>query len=305
MRAGAVTAGLRNALTACFGLHPTGFRVVQERPSHDAALRELRIAFDDGQTTRAFLALPATPPPWPMVLVLHAHGARYDIGAQELIDGRPALAGPLAPDLTERGIAALCCDMPCFGSRQAQSESALSKALLWEGRTLAGRMLSESIAALDWIAADARFIPGRIGVYGLSMGATLGYWLAALDQRVRALAHLCCLADFRALIAAGAHDLHGAYLTVPGLLPLASNGRIAGMVAPRAQFVGLGDLDPLTPPAAADAALTELRAAYARDRGRLVLHREPDSGHVETAAMRAAVLIFLQAELSGAQGQGA
>ncbi|HMO06313.1 MAG TPA: CocE/NonD family hydrolase, partial [Paracoccaceae bacterium] len=174
-----------------------------------------------------------------------------------------------------------------------QSESALSKALLWEGRTLAGRMLSESVAALDWLTGQPEFKPGRIGLYGLSMGATLGYWLAAIDTRIAALAQLCCLADFRALIASGAHDLHGPYLTVPGLLPLAGNGRIAGLVAPRPQFVGLGDLDPLTPPFAADPALDQLRAAYARSGGLLRLHRTPDEGHRETPAMRAAVLRFL------------
>ena len=43
-----------------------------------------------------------------------------------------------------------------------------------------------------------------------------------------------------ALIEADAHDLHGLYLTVPGLLSLASNGRIAGLVSPRAQFIGIG-----------------------------------------------------------------
>lgn len=128
------------------------------------------------------------------------------------------------------------------------------------------------------------------------MGATLGYWLAAVEPRAACLAHLCCYADFDSLIDAGAHDLHGIYLTVPGLLDIASNGEIAGMIAPRPQFIGIGDKDALTPPAAVDRALAQTRGAY-RDAGapdNLVLHRERETGHAETPAMRAAMLAFFR-----------
>lgn len=258
-----------------------------------------RLAFRkaDGGGVRAIWCRPRTHGPVPAVLVIHAHGGRYAIGADELLHGRPALHAAPGPALAARGIATLCLDLPGFGMRAdgtgAAWESAAAKAALWEGRSLAGQMLGESRSALDWLAARADVRPDRLGVFGISMGATLGYWLAAVDGRVHALAHECCLADFRALIAAGAHDLHGPYLTIPGLLPLASNGRIAGLVAPRAQFVGLGNTDPLTPPAAADPALRELRAAYARAGGRLVIHREAATGHIETPAMHAAMLAFL------------
>ena len=106
------------------------------------------------------------------------------------------------------------------------------------GRSLAGQMLGELASALDWLAAGPGTDPARIGVFGLSMGATLGYWLGAVEPRVAAVAHLCCFADFGPLVASGAHDLHGIYLTVPGLLAMASNGEIAGLIAPRPQFVG-------------------------------------------------------------------
>ena len=65
------------------------------------------------------------------------------------------------------------------------------------------------------------------------MGATLAFWLAALDPRMKAVAHLCCFADLETLVASGAHDLHGLYMTVPGLLAVARTGEIAGLIAPR------------------------------------------------------------------------
>lgn len=294
-----------DTLTAAFGINLLAPIVAEERGTlvNDAACHAtgLRMQVGDAKDVRAIWCRPAQQDgPVPAVLIIHAHGGRYDIGAAEVIDGRPALFAPTGRALAARGIASLCLDMPCFGSRSAQTESAATKALLWEGRTLAGQMLAENIAAIDWLVARADVRADRIGVFGLSMGATLGYWLGALDTRVRAVAHECCLADFRQLIALGQHDLHGIYLTVPGLLAHASNGQIAGMIAPRAQFIGLGDLDPLTPPQAADTALAEVQAAYVAQGGRLLIHREPASGHIETKAMHRAMLDFMASTLTEA-----
>lgn len=281
------------------GRHPLAFEAAETLPGGPGwALDRLRFRTEADDAVRGFLCRPMAETPVPAVLAIHAHGNRYDIGADELMQGRPALAGPLGPELAARGIASMCLDMPCFGERAGMSESAAAKAALWRGRSLAGQMVGECHAALGWLAAQPWVAPGRLGVFGISMGATLGYWLAAVDGRVRALAQECCLADFAALIETGAHDLHGIYLTVPGLLDVAGNGQIAGMVAPRPQFIGLGDLDTLTPPGAMAVALEQVQAAYAAAGGRLVIHREAAHGHVETPAMRAAMLDFMTSALA-------
>jgi hypothetical protein len=132
------------------------------------------------------------------------------------------------------------------------------------------------------------------------MGATLGYFLAAADRRLACVAQLCCFADLGRLIETGAHDLHGIYLTIPGLLERTSSGEIAGLVAPRPQLICIGDLDPLTPPAAADPALAAARSAYAAAGAadRLIVHREAATGHAESPHMRKAVLDFFGRYLS-------
>jgi dipeptidyl aminopeptidase/acylaminoacyl peptidase len=79
--------------------------------------------------------------------------------------------------------------MPGHGARQAEgSEGALAKAALWRGETLMGRMLGDLAAGLTRSAADPGSMRARIGAMGLSMGATHAYWLAALDDRVAAVA---------------------------------------------------------------------------------------------------------------------
>jgi hypothetical protein len=287
--------GLRARLAARFGIGRHGVAFQAERPV-EAGRIALQFRSDGGEAASGWMTHPASPPPWPVVLVIHAHGARYDIGAKELVEGRAAQPRPLGPDLAARGLAAVCIDLPCFGSRADVTESAAAKADLWAGGSLAGRMLSELASHLDWIAADPRF--GRIGACGLSMGATLGYWLAAVEPRIAALAQLCCLADLDRLIASGAHDRHGIYLTVPGLPALARNGVVAGLVAPRPQLVCLGALDPLTPPDALGVALADLRAGYRGAEHALDVLVDPDVGHVETPAMRARVLDFLAGNLA-------
>lgn len=260
------------------------------------AVERLRFVTADGEAVRGVLTRPVAPARRPALLYIHAHGARYDIGADELLDGRPALLGPLGPEFARLGFVTLMIEMPAFGGRAEPNESARAKACLWRGRSLAGQMVAEQQSAFQWLAAREDVAADRVGVFGLSMGATLGYWLAAVEPRIACVAHLCCYADFATLIETGAHDLHGIYLTVPGLLEIASNGVIAGMVAPRPQLIAVGDRDPLTPPAAVDRALAETRDAYARAAAtdRLTVLREAETGHVETPAMRAAVFEFLE-----------
>lgn len=292
---------LSRRLAALFeiGDHPLAAVSAEAGAADGFVLERLAFRTRTGEAVRGLLTRPAGGGPHPGVLYVHAHGNRRGIGADELIAGRPALQGPLGPVLARAGYVTLCIDLPCFGARAGVGESAAAKAALWRGRSLAGRMLGELASALGWLAARPDVDAGRIGAFGISMGATFGYWLTAVDPRIACVAHLCCYADFDALIASGAHDLHGIYLTIPGLLAVAGNGAIAGLIAPRPQLIGIGDADPLTPPEAVDRALAATRAAYAAlgAEASLVVLRDPEAGHVETAALRAGTLGFFAEHL--------
>jgi len=266
-------------------------------------LEEIEFETGRGERVRGFLTRPPeTSGPLPAIVCIHAHGFAYEIGARELLDGRPSLQGPVGVLFAQMGFAALMIDMPAFGVRAEPGESARAKALLWRGRSLAGQMVGELSAAVDWLCSRDDIDTSRIGVFGISMGATLGYWLAAVEPRIGCITHLCCYADFGKLIEAGAHDLHGIYLTVPGLLEIAGNGEIAGRIAPRPQLICIGDLDPLTPPAAVDIALEQTRAAYARAGApdSLIVHRDANDGHRETPITRQMMLQFFRTHLAPA-----
>lgn len=284
--------------------------VVKHAQRTDAGgfLREdLVLDLGTGEDVPAVFVRPHAAGRHPAVLYCHAHGSRYEIGARELTEGRPALLAPsYAAALTGAGFAALCVEMPTFGARAARTESALAKALLWRGETLFGLMLRELAGGLDHLAGRADIDAARIAAFGASMGATHAFWLAALDPRLAAVAHMLSFADLDTLVVGGGHDLHGIYMTVPGLCRAFRTGEIAGLVAPRPQLACVGALDPLTPAGAVATAADDAAAAYARSGAPLAwrLLTAPGSGHVETPAMRGAVLDFLARTLRPETHQG-
>lgn len=56
--------------------------------------------------------------------------------------------------LPAMGYAVLAIDHWCFGERNRNSERAMAKRLLWEGKTLWGYRVHDSLTALDWALAQ-------------------------------------------------------------------------------------------------------------------------------------------------------
>lgn len=262
-------------------------------------LRHLRFPGSHGEDVPGVYLPPARPEAG-AVLYLHAHGNRYDIATHELAGGRPALSAPWLEDLRALGLAVLCLEMPCFGSRAHPGEEARAKAAHWRGQTLFGQMLAELLAGFDWLAAQPGIDAGRIGCLGISMGGTQAWWLAALQPRLACAVSLCAFADLGRLIALGLHDFHGVYMTVPGLLAATTTGQVAGLAAPTPLFIGVGMRDWSSPREAFAPARKEVQAAYAGAGAAAALHFhvEPEAGHEETPGMRRAARDCLARYLS-------
>ena len=65
--------------------------------------------------------------------------------------------------------------MAGFGGRAEKdyvSEESTAKFDLWVGRTFWGMLLRDDLMALDYLASRPEVDAGRIGVTGMSMGAT-------------------------------------------------------------------------------------------------------------------------------------
>ena len=240
--------------------------------------------------------LDPTTPRCPTILYSHAHGDNYTIGKEELLASRPELhKTPYAEDLTQRGYAVLAIDHWNFGERRGRTESELFKEFLWKGQVLFGMMVYDSVRALDYLVSRPDVDSGRIGALGMSMGSTLSWWTAALDERIAAVAEICCLTDFHSLIARRALDGHGIYYYIPGLLKHFTTAKIQALICPRPHLSIAGDLDPLTPPEGLDQIDRQMKQLYAHAGvpadWRLSRYKV---GHLETTQMRFEVLDFLQ-----------
>jgi pimeloyl-ACP methyl ester carboxylesterase len=261
-------------------------------------VEKLTLDLNGHQPVPAFLVLPrdVAVRKAPAVLYNHFHGGKYQQGKDELIlgDAKYLQSPPYAELLAARGRVTLCIDHWLFGERSGRSESSLFKEMLWKGQVLWGMMLYDSIRALDYLTTRSEVDAQRVATIGLSMGSTMGWWLAALDPRVKVTIDLCCLTDFHALIDSGGLDGHGIYYYVPRLLKHFTTAQITALIAPRPHLSLAGNLDRLTPPAGLDRIDEAMKKEYAA-RGAAdawKLHRE-DVGHQETPAMRAEIERFL------------
>jgi len=230
----------------------------------------------------------------PGVLYNHSHGGAHGIGKREFIEGRRYLqCPPYAKVLTDLGYVALCIDHWVFGQRSHTGEVETFKAMLWRGQVLWGMMVYDSLRALDVLADRPDVDPQRVGTLGMSMGSTMGWWLAALDERVRVTIDINCLTDFHALMARKELFRHGVYYFVPGLLKQFTTAQINALIAPRAHLGIAGLRDGLTPVEGLDRLDAELSRAYEStghpERWRLIRY---DVGHEETPEGRREVIEF-------------
>ena len=190
----------------------------------------------------------------PAILLLHWHSGNKE--------------GPLfstevqnvSAPLLERGFILLSIDCYFNGERLGKGPAGMAernienqrdtlfKLNLWFGRTLWGMMLRDDMVALDYLLSRPEVDPRRIGASGMSMGSTGAWWLAALDDRVKAVVAVACFMRYRELIAAGQLRAHAMYFFVPGILKHFDTEAVLGLVAPRPLLALTGDSDPTSPP---------------------------------------------------------
>jgi pimeloyl-ACP methyl ester carboxylesterase len=257
-----------------------------------ARIEHWTLSLNSEEPVPALLLHPLHEVPRAIVLYCHAHGNRFEMGKDELLKGRPALRSPPYGEvLPAMGYTVLAIDHWCFGERAVNTERAMVKRLLWQGNTLWGYRVHDTLVALEWLRTQPQFANLPVTTLGLSMGSTMAIWAAALDPSISASIDLCCLSEFDALLASGNFDLHGEYFFVPGLLAEFTAAEISALIAPRRHLSMVGVADPLTPPtgvASVDAAMAETYGALGNANG-WSQYRSPD-GHVETAEMRDLVM---------------
>jgi dienelactone hydrolase len=245
----------------------------------------------------------------PGVLFCHWHGGEYDIGKEELFQSSHTPEAP-GPALARRGFVVLGIDAYCFGERNGHGpggpdekgsagEMTASKFNLWVGHTLWGMILRDDLMALDYLASRPEVDANRLGVTGISMGATRTWWLMALDERLKTGVAVACLTRYQNLIEQQELKAHGIYYFVPNLLNHFDTEAIVALIAPRSVLFQTGDQDPGSPIDGVRAIESAVRPVY-RLYGKATNFQSviyPGLGHVYTQEMWNATLVWLTEKL--------
>ena len=232
----------------------------------------------------------------PVVLFNHSHFDQYEVGKDEFLKGWPEMQmPPYAVALPKAGYAGLCIDSWGFGERFSRTELDIFKEMLWKGEVMWGMMVYDHLRAIDYLETRPEVDTNRIATMGMSMGSTMAWWLAALDERIKVTVDINCLSDFQALLEEKGLNRHGIYYFVPELLNHFTTSDINALISPRPHFGLAGRFDPLTPLKGLEKIDTNLRKVYAADGApeawKLKIY---EAEHQETPEMRKDIMVFLK-----------
>lgn len=277
----------------------------------------------------AYLTLPKGPGPFPAVLLLHDHGARFDIGKEKVI--RPWGIAPeksasasdwvnqnyggnfLGDELARRGYVCLATDALNWSDRGGggfDGQQKLAGNLLHLGMSMAGLMAWEDLRAAEFLAQQSMVNPHRIAAMGWSMGGFRAWQLAALSDHIAAAVAVCWMNTVDHLMVPRNNQTTGssAYNMVhPGLLDALDFPDVASIACPKPVLFFNGRQDHLFPLAGVVAAYDKLRHVWsfqgADDR---LVTKLWDAKHTFNAAMQEEAFSWLDSamrsgDLSGIQ----
>jgi dienelactone hydrolase len=245
---------------------------VASREDHDGYTLE-RFEFHNGvdSVVTGVLLLPKErKDPAPTVIALHGHGSSKESVCTDAKNQQ--FVGPL---LAKRGYVVAAIDAAFNGDRVGKGpagpkldkganpqELSLFKLYLWQGRSLWGMMLREEQCLIDYLQTRPEVDRDRIGATGMSMGCTRAWWLAAIDDRVKAVVGVACFTRYTELLAHGNLRMHGIYYFVPGVFRHFDTEAIHALIAPRPHLELSGDQDGGAPTDGIEVLEKKLGAVY-------------------------------------------
>ncbi len=218
-------------------------------PGYIMLPKDVAAAFPAG----AELASVAKGKPRACIVALHEHG-----GSKDSVCLNEKAMDHVGTHLVKQGYIVAAIDGYFHGERIGKGpggekenkpgqEMTLSKINLWLGRSLWGMQLRDEQCLLDYLHTRPEIDKTKIGATGMSMGCTRSWWLAAIDERVKAIVGVACFTRYSNLIANAGMKFHGIYYYVPGMLQHFDTEAIHALIAPRPHLELSGDQDPGAP----------------------------------------------------------
>lgn len=243
----------------------------------------------------AFLLVPdgaSAASPAPGICVWHQHAGQYDNGKYEPAGLRGDPMHHTGVALAKEGYVVLCPDTLGFADRAAgyrnqaeRLERFLFLRYVMQGKCLAWKNIWDMQRAVDLIASRPEVNAKRLGCYGHSMGSTHTWLVGPWEPRLVALCGNCCLPTYAAI--ERTEILHCFPNFIPGLYQYGDTPDIAGLIAPRALHLNIGELDRGSPLPEVKQGVETIRRAYESQHAedKFTSFIEPEVGHVLSPAM--------------------
>jgi len=290
---------LRAKLLACLGgawPEPCDLRPVlrETTPKDGYRLESVAYEVEPNDRVPAYVLVPdgaSAAHPAPAVAVWHQHNGAYKFGKLEPagLVGSPMHHTGVA--LAKQGYVVICPDALCFGERQNKNlaggnfERFEFLRYVVAGKCMAWKNILDMRRAIDYLCTRPEVKKDRIGCYGHSMGSTHTWLVGPWEPRLKCLVGNCCLPTYAAIHRT--HILHCFPNFIPGWLQYGDTPDIAGLIAPRALHLNLGELDGGSPIQEARQGIATIARAYAKagTPDKFSYFIEDNAGHVLSDAM--------------------
>lgn len=242
----------------------------EQRNGYRAEKIELNISAD--ARIPAYLLVPDGSGPFPAIVTLHDHGAKFSIGKEKNIcpfhvsDSvmqeseewvRKCYDGVYIGDFfASNGYVVLAIDALFWGERgrmegiNYNAQQALASNLFQLGSSWCGIITSDDIRSVDFLATLPFVDTKRIGTTGFSIGAHRAWMLSAMSDKINAAAAICWMNTTEHLMTFTNNQNKGysAYSTIlPGLRNHLDYPHVASIICPKPLLLFNGSKDRLFP----------------------------------------------------------
>jgi dienelactone hydrolase len=260
---------------------PFNAKVIAEQDRGTYVARKVVFNITGDSRVLGYLIVPKGKGPFPAVLLLHDHGARFDIGKEKVIEPWDVPAQRMqsarewvdhsyggrfiGDELAKRGYVCFATDALNWSDRGGagyEGQQALASNLLHLGVSLAGLIAHEDLRAAEFLAAQPEVDRARIAAMGLSMGAFRTWQVAALSDHIAAGVAVCWMTTNRGVMVPGNNQTVGqsAFTMLhPGLFNYLDYPDVASIACPKPMLFYNGEQDELFP-------APSVRDAYAKMR---------------------------------------
>lgn len=257
--------------------------VIAEEDRGTYVARKISFNVTGDSRVLALMLIPKSAGNHPAVLLLHDHGAKFDIGKEKVIKsfGLSAVKKKSADnwvkknyggryigdELAKKGYVCMSVDMLNWSDRSGtedayESQQALAANFLNLGASWAGLIAYEDMRAADFLAQQKEVDSTHIAAMGLSLGGYRTWQLAALSPHIAAGISVCWMSTYGGLMVPGNNQTRGqsAYCMLhPGLAQFLDYPDVASIACPKPMMFCNGNIDHLFP-------IESIKDAYAKMR---------------------------------------